>query len=173
MGVGPHVGPLLADALDVADVLLKKLVAHFRGGWMCEYCVRTFSHRRRGGVPDAALGVEDRAFRAGDIPYLKKWTLQEPSRTCLVDGSDVETQWSTCTNGAQTSPVAGAEPREVMPLVSYRASVEAVLHEIHEVAGRRQSAKQVLQRPTFNVRGLKGKQILFDWDTDAVEHADM
>ena len=59
-------------------------------------------------------------------------------------------------NGAQTSPVAGAEPREVMPLVSYRASVEAVLrwkrsdrvvpglHEIHEVAGRRQSAKQVL-----------------------------
>ena len=31
-----------------------------------------------------------------------------------------------------------------MPLVSYRASVEAVLHEIHEVAGRRQSAKQVL-----------------------------
>ena len=65
-------------------------------------------------------------------------------RTCLVDGSDVETQWSTCMNGAQTSPVAGAEPREVMPLVSYRASVEAVLHEIHEVAGRRQSAKQVL-----------------------------
>ena len=65
-------------------------------------------------------------------------------RTCLVDGSDVETQWSTCKNGAQTSPVAGAEPREVMPLVSYRASVEAVLHEIHEVAGRRQSAKQVL-----------------------------
>ena len=31
-----------------------------------------------------------------------------------------------------------------MPLVSYRASVEAVLHEIHEVAGWRQSAKQVL-----------------------------
>ena len=48
-------------------------------------------------------------------------------------------------NGAQTSPVAGGEPREVMPLVSYRASVEAVLHEIHEVAGRRQSAKQVLK----------------------------
>ena len=44
-----------------------------------------------------------------------------------MDGSDVETQWSTCTNGAQTSPVAGAEPREVMPLVSYRASAEAVL----------------------------------------------
>ena len=67
-----------------------------------------------------------------------------PFRTCLVDGSDAETQWSTCTNGAQASPVAGAEPREVMPLVSYRASVEAVLHEIHEVAGPRQSAKQVL-----------------------------
>jgi len=30
-----------------------------------------------------------------------------------------------------------------MPLVSYRASAEAVLHKIHEVAGRRQSAKQV------------------------------
>ena len=55
-------------------------------------------------------------------------------------------------NGAQTTPVAGAEPREVMPLVNYRASVEAVLHEIHEVAGRRQSAKQVLnaQRETQN-----------------------
>ena len=71
-------------------------------------------------------------------------TLDIHHSICLVDGSDVETQWSTCTNGAQTSPVAGAEPREVMPLVSYRASVEAVLHEIHEVAGRRQSAKQVL-----------------------------
>ena len=70
--------------------------------------------------------------------------LSPACRTCLVDGSDVETQWSTCTNDAQTSPVAGAEPREVMPLVSYRASVEAVLHEIHEVAGRRQSAKQML-----------------------------
>ena len=61
-----------------------------------------------------------------------------------------------CTNGAQTSPVAGAEPREVMPLVSYRAIAEPVLrwkrsdrvvpglHEIREVAGHRQSAKQVL-----------------------------
>ena len=49
------------------------------------------------------------------------------SENLLVDGSDVETQWSTCTNGAQTSLVAGAEPREVMPLVSYRASAEAVL----------------------------------------------
>ena len=56
-------------------------------------------------------------------------------------------------NGAQTSPVAGAEPHEVMPLVSYRASAEAVLrwecndrvvsrlHEIRKVAGHRQSAK--------------------------------
>ena len=87
-----------------------------------------------------------------------------PFRTCLVDGSDAETQWSTCTNGAQASPVAGAEPREVMPLVSYRASIEAVLrwkrsdrvvpglHEIHEVAGRRQSAKQVLNAaPQFEL----------------------
>ena len=53
-------------------------------------------------------------------------------------------------------PRTGAEPRGVTPLVSYRASVEAVLrwkrsdrvvpglHEIHEVAGRRQPAKQVL-----------------------------
>ena len=32
-----------------------------------------------------------------------------------------------------------------MPLVNYRGSEEAVLHEIHEVAGRRQSAKQVLK----------------------------
>jgi hypothetical protein len=59
-------------------------------------------------------------------------------------------------NGAQASPVAGAEPREVMPLVSYRASAETVLRwkrsdrvvpglcEIHEVAGRRHLAKQVL-----------------------------
>ena len=31
-----------------------------------------------------------------------------------------------------------------MPLVNYRGSEEAVLHEIHEVTGRRQSAKQVL-----------------------------
>ena len=66
-------------------------------------------------------------------------------RTWYVDGSDVETQWSMCTNGAQTTPVVGAEPREVMPLVNYRGSEEAVLHEIHEVAGRRQSAKQVLK----------------------------
>jgi len=34
-----------------------------------------------------------------------------------------------------------------MPLVNYRGSEEAVLHEIHEVAGRRQSAKQVLKQP--------------------------
>ncbi len=31
-----------------------------------------------------------------------------------------------------------------MPLVSYRASAELVLHEIREVAGHRQSAKQLL-----------------------------
>ena len=30
-----------------------------------------------------------------------------------------------------------------MPLVNYRGSEEAVLYEIHEVTGRRQSAKQV------------------------------
>ena len=78
-----------------------------------------------------------------------------------MGGSDVETQWSTYTNGAQTSPAAGADS-------GGRASVEAVLrwkrsdrvvpglrwecndrvvsrlHEIHEVVGRRQSAKQVL-----------------------------
>ena len=30
-------------------------------------------------------------------------------RTCLASGCEAETQWSTCTNGAQTSPVAGAE----------------------------------------------------------------
>jgi hypothetical protein len=30
-----------------------------------------------------------------------------------------------------------------MPLASYRASAEPVLHEIREVAGHRQSAKQV------------------------------
>ena len=65
-------------------------------------------------------------------------------RVCFASGWDAETQWAKCQNGAQMSPVAGAEPREVMPLVSYRASAEAVLHEIHEVAGRRQSAKQVL-----------------------------
>jgi len=48
-------------------------------------------------------------------------------RSCLVDGYSAETQRATCTNGAQASPVAGAEPREVMPLVSYRASAEPVL----------------------------------------------
>ena len=42
------------------------------------------------------------------------------------------------------NPVAGAEPREVMPLVSYRGSAEAVLHESREVVGHRQSAKQLL-----------------------------
>jgi hypothetical protein len=31
-----------------------------------------------------------------------------------------------------------------MPLVSYRANAEAILHEIYEVAGLRHSAKQVL-----------------------------
>ena len=31
-----------------------------------------------------------------------------------------------------------------MPLVNYRGSEEAVLHEIREVAGHRQSAKQML-----------------------------
>jgi len=31
-----------------------------------------------------------------------------------------------------------------MPLANYRGSEEAVLHEIHEVTGRRQFAKQVL-----------------------------
>ena len=31
-----------------------------------------------------------------------------------------------------------------MPLVNYRGSEEAVLHEIHEVTGRRQFAKQML-----------------------------
>ena len=31
-----------------------------------------------------------------------------------------------------------------MPLVSYRVSAEGVLREIHEVTGRRQSAKQML-----------------------------
>ncbi|PSQ89602.1 MAG: hypothetical protein BRD43_03275 [Bacteroidetes bacterium QS_4_64_154] len=65
-------------------------------------------------------------------------------RTCLADGYIAETQWAKYTNNAQTSPVAGAEPREVMPLVSYRASAEVVLYEIHEVGGRRQSAEQVL-----------------------------
>ena len=65
-------------------------------------------------------------------------------RACLADGYSAETQRVTCTNGAQTSPVAGAEPREVMPLVSYRANAEAFLHEIHEVAGLIHSAKQVL-----------------------------
>ena len=67
----------------------------------------------------------------------------EASRSCLVDGYQAETQRATCTNGTQTSPVAGAEPREVMPLVSYRASTEPVLHEIREVAGHTQSAKQL------------------------------
>jgi hypothetical protein len=32
--LGPHVGPLLADALHVADLLLKKLLAHSSpDGW--------------------------------------------------------------------------------------------------------------------------------------------
>ena len=31
-----------------------------------------------------------------------------------------------------------------MPLVNYRANAEAILHEIHEVAGHRTSAKQLL-----------------------------
>ena len=60
-------------------------------------------------------------------------------------------------NDAQSSPVAGGEPCEVMPLVSYRADAEAILrwersdqvvhglHEIHEVAGHRASAKQLLK----------------------------
>ena len=64
--------------------------------------------------------------------------------TCFASRCEAETQWATHMNGAQASPVAGAEPREVMPLVSYRASAKTVLCEIHEVAGRRHLAKQVL-----------------------------
>ncbi len=67
-------------------------------------------------------------------------------------------------NGAQASPVAGAERSEVMPMVSYRANAEPVLREIHEVTalgaqywersdryapgGRRRLAKQVRNGPT-------------------------
>ena len=65
-------------------------------------------------------------------------------KTCFASGYVAETQWATHTNGAQSNPVAGAEPREVMPLVSYRVSAEAVLREIHEVAGSKCLAKQVL-----------------------------
>ena len=54
-------------------------------------------------------------------------TLDIHHSICLADGYVAETQWAKYTNNAQTSPVAGAEPREVMPLVSYRASAEAVL----------------------------------------------
>jgi hypothetical protein len=72
-------------------------------------------------------------------------TRSERFRSCLVDRYEAETQRATCMNGAQASPVAGAEPCEVMPQVSYRASAEAVLHEIRKVAGHRQSAKQLLR----------------------------
>jgi hypothetical protein len=37
-----------------------------------------------------------------------------------------------------------------MPLVSYRASAVASWSEIHEVAGRRHSAKQVLRKSKKN-----------------------
>ena len=53
-----------------------------------------------------------------------------PLRTCLADGYVAETQWAKC--------------RTVPKRWNYRGSEEAVLHEIHEVTGRRQSAKQVL-----------------------------
>ena len=105
-------------------------------------------------IPPVCLGLSKRMRVHASVPR----SSSIGSHYTLVDGSDVETQWSTCTNGAQTSPVAGAEPREVMPLVSYRVSVEAVLHEIREVAGRRHLAKQVLRcrslprpRPTCTV----------------------
>jgi hypothetical protein len=44
-----------------------------------------------------------------------------------------------------------------MPLVSYRASAVASWSEIHEVAGRRQSAKQVLKR-SMRAAGRPGKR---------------
>ena len=40
-----------------------------------------------------------------------------------------------------------------MPLANYRGSEEAILHEIHEVTGRRQFAKQVLGLPHAAVVG--------------------
>jgi len=57
-----------------------------------------------------------------------------------------ETQWAKLQNGAGMRLVAGTEPHEVMPPVSYRANAEATLrwersdqvvhglHEIHDVA---------------------------------------
>ena len=36
---------------------------------------------------------------------------REPVRTCLANGYSAETQRATCMNGAQTSPVAGAEQK--------------------------------------------------------------
>ena len=74
-----------------------------------------------------------------------------------MDGYEAETQWVTCMNDAETSPVAERPERNEEVLSEcYQASAEVVLrwersdrvvsglHEIHEVAGRRQSAKQVL-----------------------------
>ena len=61
-------------------------------------------------------------------------------RTCLVDGSDVETQWSMCMNGTQTSPVAALpgecrsrsaqDPRSRRPeTVRQTGSEEATRHD--------------------------------------------
>jgi len=55
------------------------------------------------------------------------WTLS------LGDGREAETQWARRTNG----PKRGLWWR-------YRASVETVMREIYEVAGRRQPTKQVI-----------------------------
>jgi hypothetical protein len=90
-------------------------------------------------------------------------------RTCLVDEYLAETRRATCTNGAQTSPVAGAEqkrghasgelPGECRTRSALERSDRVVpgLHEIREVAalgaqrpsthrgGHRQSAKQMLR----------------------------
>ena len=58
--------------------------------------------------PHAPMPPFPRAFPASSLrpEAAEPPLLDEAFRTCLVDGSDAETQWSTCTNGAQASPVA-------------------------------------------------------------------
>jgi len=68
IGVGPHVGPLLADALHVAHVLLQKVVTHALGEWtdvrvdvwtMCDHVHASCHTEREGRVPgQPGIGAE-------------------------------------------------------------------------------------------------------------------
>ena len=66
------------------------------------------------------------------------------------------------------SLVVGAEPREVMPLVNYQANAEALWREIHEVAGSKRLAKQVLRPQGSRILTLPTVPVSVGWSNSAI-----